>query len=141
LLLLVGDEVGVVLSDKMKVVCLPGCCLFRMKDEKLPHLAVFPLFNRCRRAASCLFIVLAGFKTAKARFARIQHRQAFIARSKLRWVRKEEFQEWAEWCREWMDRFRAAASLWAGWRHCSGQTRRLTANGPQGKSSASTPCA
>jgi hypothetical protein len=33
LLLLDGDEVGMVLRDRKKVVCLPGCRLFRSKGK------------------------------------------------------------------------------------------------------------
>jgi hypothetical protein len=57
LLLLNGDEVGVVLGDTKKVVCTPGCRLFRMKDKKLPHFTAFPLFNRCGYAPTAFHCV------------------------------------------------------------------------------------
>jgi hypothetical protein len=51
LLLLNGGEADVIPQDKKKI-CFPGCRLFRMREEKLPHFRMFPLIQSVRSCST-----------------------------------------------------------------------------------------
>jgi hypothetical protein len=36
-----ADEVGVVVQDRIRLVCLSECRLFRLMERKLPHVTVY----------------------------------------------------------------------------------------------------
>jgi hypothetical protein len=55
-----GDEVGVVIQDRGKLVCLPGCRIFRLGGKELPYFTVFPVFN-CFGDGSAQSIVIPEF--------------------------------------------------------------------------------
>jgi hypothetical protein len=97
-----GDEIGVVIRERGKLVCLPGCRFLRLRGETLPHFTVFPVFN-CFGDGPAPFIVIPEFRSAQARFARIHRRKVYIAQSRSGWV---SYKECAVWVCLWLEKFR-----------------------------------
>jgi hypothetical protein len=78
-----GDEVGVVIRDSGKLVCLPECRLFRLRCKKLPHITVFPVFN-CFADSRPPFVVLPMVVNVKARCAKIHPAALFLDNAPIR---------------------------------------------------------
>jgi hypothetical protein len=95
----------VVLQDRVRLVCLPGCRLSRLRGKELPHFTVFPMFN-CYGHAPPPFVVVLGLSGAQARFAAIHRRKAHITHSPSGWVTCEVFLEWAGWVCQWLNQYR-----------------------------------
>jgi hypothetical protein len=106
-----GDECGVGLREAGKVVCLKDMKLFRIRIGKLPHVTVFPAFNRIGHGPP-LFVVLPRFASAQGRFAVFHSRRLYIVHPASGWVPGPVFCEFAEWICEWLDGYRAER----GWR-------------------------
>jgi hypothetical protein len=72
-----GGEVGVVvIRERGKVVCLPGCRLFRLRETELPHFPVypvFPVFNCLGDGPPPFARIPESFCSAQSRFARIRN--------------------------------------------------------------------
>jgi hypothetical protein len=131
-----GDEVGVVIQERGKLVCLPGCRLFRLRGKKLPHFIVFPVFN-CFGDGPTPFIVIPEFRSAQARLARIHRRK--VSRSPGRdgsVTRSSRSGQFGSAC-GWRSSGRITDS-WANQRPCSWAMRQLVATARQCTCSGST---
>jgi hypothetical protein len=101
-----SDEAGVGLREARKVVCLKDMKLFRIKIGKMPHVVVFPAFNRFGHGPP-LFIVLPRFISAQRRFAAHHRGRLYLTQSKAGWASGAASCEFAEWLCEWVDAYRA----------------------------------
>jgi hypothetical protein len=106
------DEVGVGLREGGKVVCLKDMKLFRIKIGKLPHVTVFPAFNRFGHGPP-LFVVLPRFVRAQRRDAAHHRGRLHLMQSKSGWVSGAVFREFAEWSCPWIDAYPAERG-WQG---------------------------
>jgi hypothetical protein len=109
-LVLNGDECGVAIKEREKLVCIPGGRLFRLRGAKLPHFTVFPVFN-CFGHGPLPFIVMPRFASVRRRFERIHPHKAHLTDSRSGWVTAAVFREWAEWVCQWLEGYRRQHGL------------------------------
>jgi hypothetical protein len=62
-----GDEVGVAVKQRVRLICVVGCRLFRPRGGKLPHLTGFLVFN-CFSDGPFFFGLVPDFVSAQTRF-------------------------------------------------------------------------